>query len=106
MALTEHSHTIIFPWGEDKKVISQKRDMRYAKDGELFMRCGHCGKTDFTILIKPNLATGAKITTACCSLCNWTFPFDDQGNIAGSFTITEEKADAKKREMINERPDT
>lgn len=105
MALSEISHKIIYPWGEDKTIFKQRRDLRYAKKGELFMRCGGCGKTDFTILVKPNLDGSAKITTASCSLCNKTFQFDDQGKLGGTFKF-EEANGIQKRMEINDRPDT
>ena len=104
MVLTEHSHTVIFPWGQDKKIFKRHRDMRYAKKGEVFMRCGKCGKTDFTVLVKPTGLGGAQVTTLACSLCNKTFFVNGKGELGGSLKI--EEADARKREEINERPDT
>lgn len=102
--LTEHSHTIIFPWGQDKKVFKRHRDMRYANKGEMFMRCGGCGKTDFTVLVKPTKDGAAAVTTLSCSLCNKSFFLDSSGQLGG--TLKSEKADARKREEINDRPDT
>ncbi len=100
--LPEFSHKVIFPWGQDRLVMKRRRTV-YAKDGEMHMRCGKCGTTDFTAHLKPGQLGAAKLTKLICSLCGKTFPFNDKGETGG--TITLEKADARKRELINERPD-
>ena len=100
--LPEFSHTVIFPWGQDR-LVKRRRRAVYPSNGDLHMRCGKCGTTDFTAHLKPTQLGAAKLTNLICSLCGKIFPFNDQGEIGGTITI--EKADARKREAINERPD-
>ena len=102
--LPEFSHKIIFPWGQDRLVKTRRRPTVYLKDGDKHMRCGRCGTTDFTAHVKPSELGVAKLTTLACSLCGKTFPFNDKGETGGTLTI--ETADARKREEINERPDS
>ena len=96
------SHKIIFPWGQDKLVPMRRRTV-YPSNGELTMRCGRCGSTDFTPLVKPRQSGVIKLTTLVCSPCGKIFRFNDKGETGG--TIVFEKADARKRELINERSD-
>ena len=100
--LTERSHKIIFPDGQDRLVMRRRRAV-YASNGDLHMRCGKCGTTDFTAHVKPGKLGAAKLTNLICSLCGKIFPFNDKGETGGTILI--EKADARKRELINERPD-
>ena len=100
--LTEFSHKIIFPDGQDR-LVKRRRRAVYPSNGDLHMRCGGCGTTDFTAHVKPGLAGAAKLTNLVCSLCGKVFPFNDKGETGGTLTI--ETADARKRELINERPD-
>lgn len=100
--LPEFSHKIIFPWGQDRLVKKRRRTV-YPSNGDLHMRCGKCGTTDFTAHLKPGKLGAAKLTNLICSLCGKVFPFNDKGETGGTITI--EKADARKRELINERPD-
>ena len=105
MTLPEFSHKIQFPWGQDRKVMrTKRRPAVYASKGEVFMRCGGCGSTDFTVFLKPGKMGAAKLTNLSCSLCGKLFPFNDNGETGG--TLTMEKADARKREEINARPDS
>jgi len=67
------------------------------------MRCGGCGTTDFTAHVHPGKMGTAKLTKLICSVCGKTFLFNDKGETGGTLTI--EKADARKREEINARPD-
>ncbi len=101
--LPEWSHKIIFPWGQDR-LVKRRRPTVYARKGDMHMRCGRCGATDFTAHVQPGLMGTAKLTTLACSLCGKTFPFNDKGETGG--TLTFEKADARKREEINARPDS
>lgn len=100
--LTEFSHKIIFPWGQDRLVKKRRRAV-YAKRGEMHMRCGGCGTTDFTVHLKPGQLDAAKITNLICTLCGKVFKLDNDGQIGGTLKL--EKADARKREEINARPD-
>ncbi len=100
--LPEFSYKIIFPWGQDRLVKRRRRTV-YPSNGDLHMRCGGCGTTDFTAHVKVGQLGAAKLTTLVCSLCGKTFPFNDKGETGGTITI--ETADARKRELINERPD-
>ena len=102
--LTDIAYKILYPWGGTKNILEKRRDMRYANKGEMFMRCGGCGDTDFTILIKQTHSDMARIVTASCSRCNKTFPFNDQGETGGKLTKSE--LDVEKRREINERPDS
>ena len=101
--LPEFSHKIIFPWGQDRWVKKRRRTVA-ASNNDVHMRCGECGSTDFTAHLKPGQLGAAKLTTLICSLCGKLFPFNDKGETGG--TMTFETADARKRELINERPDT
>lgn len=100
--LTEFSHKIIFPNGQDRLVMKRRRAV-YPSNGDVHMRCGNCGKTDFTAHLKPGKLGAAKLTNLICSLCGKIFPFNDKGETGG--TLTMETANARKREQINERPD-
>ncbi len=100
--LTEFSHKVIFPDGQDRLVMKRRRAV-YPDNGDVHMRCGNCGTTDFTAHVKPGLAGSAKLTLLACSLCGKTFRFNDKGETGGSYTI--DSANARKRELINERPD-
>ena len=100
--LPEWSHKIIFPWGQDRLVMKRRRTV-YPNNGDVHMRCGKCGATDFTAHLKVRSLGAAKLTNLVCSLCGKVFPFNDQGETGGTITI--EKADARKREAINERSD-
>lgn len=100
--LPEFSHKIVFPWGQDRLVTKRRRTV-YASKGDVHMRCGKCGTTDFTAHLKPGKLGAAKLTNLICSLCGKIFPFNDKGETGGTLTL--EKADARKREAINERPD-
>ena len=100
--LTEFSHKIIFPDGRDRLVKKRRRAV-YPSNGDVHMRCGGCGTTDFTAHLKPGQLGAAKLTNLICSLCGKIFPFNDKGETGGTLTI--EMADARKRELINERPD-
>ncbi len=101
--LPEFSHKIIFPWGQDRTVMRRRRTV-YPSNGDVHMRCGKCGSTDFTAHVKPGQLGAAKLTTLACSTCGKLFPFNDKGETGG--TLTAESADARKREDINARPDT
>ncbi len=100
--LTEFSHKIIFPDGQDR-LVKQRRRAVYPSNGDTHMRCGNCGTTDFTAHVKPGLLGTAKLTNLVCSLCGKIFPFNDKGETGG--TLTAETANARKREEINARPD-
>jgi len=100
--LPEFSHKIIFPWGKDRLVKRRRRTV-YPNNGDVHMRCGDCGSTDFTAHLKIKQLGVGKLTNLICSVCGKVFPFNDQGETGGTITI--EKADARKREAINERPD-
>lgn len=100
--LPEFSHKVIFPWGQDR-LVTQRRRAVYPSNGDFHMRCGKCGKTDFTVHVKPGPAGSAKLTNLVCSLCGKLFPFNDKGETGGSYTI--DSANARKREAINARPD-
>lgn len=100
--LPEFSHKIIYPWGQDKLVKRRKRTA-YPSNNDVHMRCGNCGTTDFTAHVKPGELGSAKLTTLVCSLCGKLFPFNDSGETGGS--LKSETANARKRELINERPD-
>ena len=100
--LTEISHKIIFPNGQDRLVMRRRRAV-YASGDDVHMRCGKCGTTDFTAHLKPGQLGAAKLTNLICSLCGKIFPFNDKGETGGTLTL--ETADARKRELINERPD-
>lgn len=100
--LPEWSHKIIFPWGQDRLVKRRRRTV-YPSNGDVHMRCGTCGTTDFTAHVKTGQLGVAKLTMLACSLCGKTFPFNDKGETGG--TLTMETANARKREEINERPD-
>ena len=100
--LPEFPHKIIFPWGQDR-LVKQRRRTVYPSNGDLHMRCGNCGTTDFTAHLKLGDFGVGKLTNLICSLCGKTFPFNDKGETGGTMTI--ETADARKRELINERPD-
>lgn len=102
MTLTESPHKIIFPDGRDRLVMKRRRAV-YPSNGDLHMRCGNCGTTDFTAHLKLGEFGVGKITNLICSLCGKTFPFNDKGETGGTILI--EQADARKREEINERPD-
>lgn len=102
--LTEFSHLIKFPWGQDRKVLKTlRRRAVYPSNGDLHMRCGVCGSTDFTAHVKPTAFGAAKLTNLVCSLCGKIFPFDDKGQTGGTLHI--ENANARKREAINARSD-
>lgn len=103
MTLPEFSHKILMPWGQDRVVMKRRRAV-YAQRGEMHMRCGACGATDFTAHLKPGKLGAAKLTNLICSVCGKVFPFNNNGETGG--TLTFEKADARKREEINARPDT
>ena len=100
--LPEWSHKIIFPWGQDR-LVKQRRRTAYLTGDDVHMRCGNCGTTDFTVHLKPGNNGAAKLTKLYCSLCGKRFPFNDKGETGGTLTL--EKADARKREDINARPD-
>jgi hypothetical protein len=100
--LTEFSHKVIFPNGQDR-LVKQRRRAVYPSNGDVHMRCGNCGMTDFTAHLKPGQLGAAKLTNLICSLCGKIFPFNDKGETGG--TLTAETANARKRESINERPD-
>ena len=100
--LTEFPHKIVFPWGQDRLVTMRRRAV-YPSKGEFTMRCGRCGSTDFTPLVKPRQLGAAKLTTLVCSPCGKLFPLNDKSELGG--TLTPETADARKRELINECPD-
>ncbi len=100
--LTEWSHKVFFPWGQDRWVKKRKRAI-YPSGGDLHMRCGGCGSTDFTAHVKPTQFGAAKLTNLICNLCGKIFPFNSKGETGGTLTL--EAADARKREEINERPD-
>ena len=100
--LPEFPHKIIFPWGQDRLVTKRRRAV-YPSNGDVHMRCGNCGTTDFTAHLKPGQLGAAKLTNLVCSLCGKIFPFNDKGETGGTLTL--ETADARKREQINERPD-
>lgn len=100
--LPEFSHKIIFPWGQDRLVKKRRRAV-YSQNNDVHMRCGNCGTTDFTAHVKVGELGTAKLTTLVCSLCGKLFPFNDKGETGG--TLTPEIANARKRELINERPD-
>ena len=100
--LPEFSHKITFPWGQDRLVTMRRRAV-YPSNGEVTMRCGRCGSTDFTPLVKTGQLGVAKLTTLVCSPCGKIFRFNDKGETGGTLTL--ETADARKRELINERPD-
>ena len=100
--LPEFSHKIMFPWGQNR-MITKRRKTVYADGGDVHMRCGGCGTTDFTAHLKPNLTGSGRLTKLICSLCGKTFLFNDKGETGGTWTF--ERADARKRELINERPD-
>ncbi|MHA2063794.1 MAG: hypothetical protein ACXABY_05345 [Candidatus Thorarchaeota archaeon] len=72
--------------------------------GELSMRCGYCGSTDFTVHLKPLGLGAARVTTVVCSICSKKFPFNDQGITGGSLKI-ESTRGYKHREAINGRHD-
>ncbi len=100
--LPEISHKIIFPDGQDRLVMRRRRAV-YARNNDLHMRCGRCGDTDFTAHVKPGKMGAAKLTNLICSRCGKVFTFNDKGETGGTLTL--EKADARKREAINERSD-
>ena len=100
--LPEFPHKILFPWGQDR-LVKRRRRAVYASNGDVHMRCGKCGSTDFTAHVKPGQLGAAKLTNLICSLCGKIFPFNDKGETGG--TLTAETANARKRELINERPD-
>lgn len=102
MSLPEFSHKIIFPWGQDRLVKRRRRTV-YPSNGDVHMRCGGCGATDFTAHLKLGEFGVGKITNLICSVCGKIFPFNNIGETGGTILI--EKADAKKREQINERSD-
>ena len=99
--LPEFSHKIIFPDGLDR-LVKQRRRAVYPSNGDVHMRCGNCGTTDFTAHLKSGLLGAAKLTNLVCSLCGKIFPFNDKGETGG--TLTAETADARKREEINANP--
>ncbi len=101
--LPEFSHKIMFPWGQSRLVKRRRRTV-YPQNDDVHMRCGECGATDFTAHLKPGKLGAAKLTNLICSLCGKIFPFNNKGETGGTLTI--ETADARKRESINERPDT
>lgn len=101
--LPEFSHKIMFPWGQDRLVKMKRRRSVLPSHGDVHMRCGECGSTDFTAHLKPARLGAAKLTWLVCSVCGKTFPFDNEGQTGGTLTLS--KADARKREAINERPD-
>lgn len=101
--LPEFSHKILFPWGQDRMVKQKRRRAVYTRNSDKHMRCGDCGSTDFTAHVKPGELGAAKLTNLICSLCGKIFPFNSKGETGG--TMTFETANARKREMINERSD-
>lgn len=100
--LTEFSHKIIFPWGQDRWV-KQRRRAVYPSNGDVHMRCGNCGTTDFTVHVKVGQMGAAKVTILACSLCGKTFPINEKAETGGSLTMG--SADSRKREQINANPD-
>jgi hypothetical protein len=101
--LTDQFYRILLPNGRDKW-IKKRRAARYASKDETFLRCGNCGDTDFTVLVKPGQLGAAKVSTVACSMCNHKFDVDNNGFIGG--TLTAETLDARQREEVNARPDT
>lgn len=99
------SHIDVFDNGEQVKVFKTiRKPMRFANKGEAFLRCDNCGDTDFTIILKPDKNGTAQLTKAVCSRCDFILPINDKGQMGGS--LKADIADARKREQINERPDT
>ncbi len=101
--LPEFSHKIIHAWGGGRTVMKRRRAV-YPSNGDVHMRCGGCGSTDFTAHVKPGHLGAAKLTTLSCSTCGKLFPFNNIGETGGS--LKAEQADARKREEINMRPDS
>ena len=100
--LPEFSHKITFPWGQDRLVMRRRRTV-YPSNGDGHMRCGRCGSTDFTNHLKVGLLGAAKLTNVVCSVCGKIFPVNAKGEVGG--TLRQETANARKRELINERCD-
>lgn len=100
--LPEWSHKIIFPWGQDRLVKRRRRTV-YPDHGDVHMRCGQCGATDFTAHLHVTKLGAAKLTMLHCSVCGKGFPFNDKGETGG--TLKMGTANARKREEINARPD-
>ena len=100
--LTEFSHKITFPWGQDRLVTKRRRAV-YPSNGDVHMRCGGCGTTDFTVHLKVGQMDSARVTNLACSLCGKEFRLNSEGEVGGSLTM--ETADARKREEINVNPD-
>ena len=101
--LPEFSCKIIFPWGQDRTVTRRRRHVACGK-GDVHLRCGRCGGTDFTAHVRPGQLGVAKITNLACSVCGKVFPFNAHGETGGSLKF--ETADARQRENINRRPDS
>jgi hypothetical protein len=72
--------------------------------GDVTLRCGKCGSTDFTAHVRPQSMGAARITTLVCNLCAKRFPFNDQGETGGSMTV-EQTNGYRHREAINARSD-
>lgn len=103
MALTETPMKVILPFDQDKTRIIRKRAV-YPSNGEMHMRCGKCGSTDFTVFVKLKALGAAQVTTIACNTCAKLFPLNDKGETGGSLTINKTKG-ARHRELINERHD-
>ena len=99
--LTEFSHKVLFAWGQDRLMMKRRRSV-YPSNGDVHMRCGGCGTTDFTVHLKVDQMDSARVTNLACSLCGKEFRLNSKGELGG--TLTMETADARKRELINERP--
>jgi hypothetical protein len=74
--------------------------------GDVLMRCGKCGATDYSVHVRPSLTGSvARVTNLVCNVCQKVFELNDKAQLGGAYTPVEHAKGADHRAEMNQRTD-